>query len=63
MEKYLPLVQAILNDSYSSAIGRTPYEAAFGHPFQSLLTQLVIQILDANVEGWSLEEVIESVKL
>ena len=62
-EHHLPLVQAILNDSYLSAIGRTPYQAAFGRPFQSLLTRAASQLPEANAENLSLAETIESVKL
>ena len=59
---HLPLVQAILNDSYSSAIRRTPYRAAFRRPFQSLLTRAASQLPEANTESMSLAETIESVK-
>ena len=57
------MVQAILNDSFSSAIGRTPYQAAFGRPFESLLTRTASQIPEAIAESLSLAETIESVKL
>ena len=58
-EHHLPLVQAILNDTHSSSIGRTPYEAAFGKRFSSLLTRMVSPSIEANhvVECYS-----ESVK-
>ena len=59
----MPLVQAILNYTYSSAVGRTPYEAAFGRPFQSLLTRSVSQVPDANHVSESYAEISESVKL
>ena len=57
------MVHAILNDSYSSAIGRIPYQVAFGRPFQSLLTRAASQLQEANAESLSLVETIESVKL
>ena len=47
-EHHLPLVQAILNDTHSSSIGRTPYEAAFGKRFSSLLTRMVSPSIEAN---------------
>ncbi|MCO5546880.1 hypothetical protein L7F22_000317 [Adiantum nelumboides] len=57
-EHHLPLVQAILNDTYSSSIGRTPYEAAFGKRFSSLLTRIISPSI--VVESYS--EIMESVK-
>ncbi|MCO5610035.1 hypothetical protein L7F22_064270 [Adiantum nelumboides] len=38
---YLLLVQAILNDSFFNAVGRTAYKAAFGLSFQSPVTVTV----------------------
>ena len=58
----MPLVQAILNDTYSSAVGHTSYEAAFGRPFQSLLTRSVSQVPDANHVSESYAEISGSVK-
>ena len=62
-EVFLPLVQAVLNDSYSSSIGRTPYEAAFGRPFQSLLTRSVAKVPKANKITETYAEILESFKL
>ena len=62
-EVFLPLVQAVLNDSYSSSIDRTPYEAAFGRPFQSLLTRSVAKVPEANKITETYAEILESVKL
>ena len=61
-ESHLPLVQAILNDTHSSSIGRTPYEAAFGKRFSSLLTRSVSPSLEANRTVESYSEIMESVK-
>ena len=47
-EIHLPLVQAILNDTFSSSIGRTPYEAAFGKRFTSIFTRSVSPSVEAN---------------
>ena len=47
-EIYFALVQAILNDTFSSSIGRTPYEAAFGKRFAFIWTRSVSPSLEAN---------------
>lgn len=61
-EHHLPLVQAILNDTFSSSIDRTPYEAAFGKRFSSLLTRSVSPSIEANRTVESYAEIMESVK-
>ncbi|MCO5555334.1 hypothetical protein L7F22_008880 [Adiantum nelumboides] len=61
-EHHLPLVQAILNDTYSSSIGRTPYEATFGKRFSSLLTRIISPSIEANRVVESYSEIVESVK-
>ncbi|MCO5603717.1 hypothetical protein L7F22_057868 [Adiantum nelumboides] len=53
----------IYNQFVLNANGRTPYEAEFGRPFQSLLTRPVSQLPEANFESRSLDKITESVKL
>ncbi|MCO5552778.1 hypothetical protein L7F22_006295 [Adiantum nelumboides] len=59
---HLPLVEAILNDTYSSSIGQTPYEAAFGKRFSSLLTRIISPSVEANRVVESYSKIVESVK-